>query len=115
MNYDRVGGWYYIGANNKSPSWSGVEFLRDFLVRAGSGAGPAARESPVTDIAPGDVIQLLFEGKVFQHSLVVVETGAVPAPDNILVATHSDNQDYYPLSSFQYRSIRYLHILAVRH
>jgi len=113
MNYNLTGGWYYINANNKSPSWSGVEFLRSFLVRTGGGLGPMARETAMTEMAPGDVIQLLFDGKVFKHSLFVVEPGDAPAPDTILVATHTDDQDNYPLSSFQYEKIRFLHILGV--
>ena len=32
MNYKKDLGWYYINGNNKSPSWTGVEFLFDFLV-----------------------------------------------------------------------------------
>ena len=31
MNYNRNNGWYYINGNNKSPSWTGVEFLYNFL------------------------------------------------------------------------------------
>ena len=32
MNYDKVNGWYYKKANDKSPSWTGVEFLYKFLI-----------------------------------------------------------------------------------
>jgi hypothetical protein len=111
MNYEPDYGWYYISANNKSPSWSGVQFLRNFLVRKEPAHGPAARETGISEIAPGDVIQLSFEGKAFQHSLFVVQTGAVPAEGNILVATHTDDQDYKALDTYQYKKIRFLHIL----
>ncbi|MBO5370985.1 MAG: amidase domain-containing protein, partial [Clostridia bacterium] len=30
MNYNENNGWYYLDANNKSPSWSGVSFFYDF-------------------------------------------------------------------------------------
>ena len=33
MNYSKQNGWYYISGNNKSPSWSGVEFLYNFLTQ----------------------------------------------------------------------------------
>ena len=50
MNYTPTFGWYYINSNDKSPSWTGVEFLRDFLVReersAGAGSPGDARTSP---------------------------------------------------------------------
>lgn len=31
MNYTPNTGWYYINGNNKSPSWSGVEYLYQFF------------------------------------------------------------------------------------
>lgn len=31
MNYTKNTGWYYKNGNDKSPSWSGVEFLYNFL------------------------------------------------------------------------------------
>ena len=32
MNYTPDTGWYYIDANNKSPSWTGVQFFYDFMI-----------------------------------------------------------------------------------
>lgn len=32
MNYNVNSGWYYKTANNKSPSWTGVKYLYDFLI-----------------------------------------------------------------------------------
>ena len=43
MNYTKNTGWYYINGNNKSPSWSGVEFLYKFLVNNNQ-VGPQAKE-----------------------------------------------------------------------
>ncbi|SHI12268.1 Putative amidase domain-containing protein [Sporobacter termitidis DSM 10068] len=114
MNYDQTYGWYYISANHKAPSWSGVPFLRNFLVSNAEGPGPRAAEAAIGELLPGDVIQLSFEGKAFQHSLLVVSAGAVPDRDNILVATHTDDSDYRPLNSYDYQNIRFLHILHVR-
>lgn len=31
MNYSKQNGWYYINANDKSPSWTGVQFFYNFL------------------------------------------------------------------------------------
>ena len=42
MNYNKTNGWYYNNANDKSPSWTGVEFLYDFLVK-NKGKGPIRR------------------------------------------------------------------------
>ena len=33
MNYTPVFGWYYIAPNDRTPSWSGVEYLYNFLVK----------------------------------------------------------------------------------
>lgn len=32
MNFDKNNGWYYINANNKSPSWTGVDFFFNFII-----------------------------------------------------------------------------------
>ena len=96
MNYTPTFGWYYINSNDKSPSWTGVEFLRDFLVRA----------------RLGDVIQLRFSGDVFQHSPVVVQPSSDGDPAKILVAAHSADVDWRPLSTYDYQAYRVLHILG---
>ena len=33
MNYNKNNGWYYKTVNDRAPSWSGVEFLYDFLLK----------------------------------------------------------------------------------
>ena len=33
MNYDKNNGWYYNNTNDRAPSWSGVEFLYNFLTK----------------------------------------------------------------------------------
>lgn len=112
MNYSKTP-WYYSRGYDKSPSWSGVTFLHDFLVGNTAGPGPFAQETEMTEILPGDVIQMLFQGKVYQHSLFVVQVGTPPAPDSILVATHTDDGDNRPLTEYDYAQIRFLHILGV--
>lgn len=114
MNYGAARSWYYIGANNKAPSWTGVPYLRNYLVANVEGDGPFAIEASLNEMMPGDIIQLLFEGKVFQHSLVVVEVGAVPSTSNILIATHTDDSDNRALNTYSYAKIRFLHIQYVR-
>ena len=34
MNFSPTYGWDYINANKKAPAWTGVEYFRNFLVRA---------------------------------------------------------------------------------
>ncbi len=113
MNYTPDTGWYYISANERSPSWTGVNFLYSFLVYNKS-VGPFAKEAGMGEILPGDLVQLKFERGLFQHTPVVVEVGNPPNPDSILVAAHTFNCDFRPLSSFGYSAARFLHILGVR-
>ena len=113
MNYSKNSGWYYASVNNRSPSWTGVNFLFDFLVH-NKVRGPFAREVAPPDILPGDLIQLSFSGGgTFQHSLAVVEIKQPLSFDNILISTHTIDRDYYPLSSYEWKDIRFLHILGV--
>ena len=41
MNYTPTFGWFYKSANDRTPSWTGVEYLYNFLVN-NEGAGPFA-------------------------------------------------------------------------
>lgn len=113
MNPKPVYGWYYYDGYNRSASWTGVVYLYNFLI-GNEGTGPFAKEIPLGDLVPGDIIQLSFNGMVFGHSLIVVEKGKGDDPENIKIATHTDDRDYYPLSSYDYQKYRCLHIIGVR-
>ena len=113
MNYTPIFGWYYIDANNKAPAWTGVEYLHNFLIRSEISPGPICTVTQDLTVAePGDVIQLIFEGDVFQHSPVVVATDGSGQPSGILVAAHSYDADCRPLDSYTYQRYRVLHILG---
>lgn len=113
MNYTPVYGWYYIDPDNKAPAWTGVEYFYSFLTRPQISLGPVARETDDLRLAqPGDVIQLRFSGPVFQHSPVVVQTSPDGSADKILLAAHSSDADWRPLSSYEYETYRVLHILG---
>ncbi len=114
MNFTPTFGWYYIDANNKAPAWTGVEYFRNFLLRDSGGAGPVAEESTLSGLKPGDFIQLNFKGERFSHTPIVVAMGATPTPENVLLAAHSYDAYYRPLSTYVYQEIRYLHILGTR-
>ena len=108
MNYTRHTGWYYRSLNDRAAAWSGVEFLYRFLT-ANKGHGPFAAELPLPYAAPGDIVQLCFDGQTFGHSLFV--TGVFP---EILIATHTDDQYDRPLDTYNYQAARLLHIQSVR-
>lgn len=114
MNYTPVYGWFYRSTNDRTASWTGVEYFYNFMVGNDNGVGPFMEHVPLREILPGDVIQLKFEKDVFQHTPVVVEVGSTPAPDNILVAAHTFEADYRALSTYMYTELRPLHVLGVR-
>ncbi len=109
MNYEAEFGWYYIDANDRTPSWTGVEFLHKFLVN-NKREGPAGIETGVDGIKPGDIIQLSFSEGRFHHSPVVVKCGHPPKLDNILIAAHSYDRTDYPVTNYSWKDIRFIHI-----
>ncbi len=113
MNYHPTSGWYYLDPNRKSPSWTGVPFLYDFLI-GNRGPGPFAAEVGPETIKPGDLIQLALKQVYrFGHTLVVTEVKGT-APSEIFISSHNRDRLNQPLSVFQWQSIRYLHILGYR-
>ncbi len=116
MNYTKDFGWYYIDANNKAPAWTGVDYFFQFMTRKEENAGPVALEASIGQLEPGDVVQLSFDGESWNHSPVVVRLLRTPAlrPADVLIAAHSYDSDNRPLSTYDYRGIRFLHFIGVR-
>ena len=108
MNYTPVMGWYYRSSYDRAPSWSGVEYLYDFLVN-NRGMGPYAQEVSRANAQPGDIVQLGTAEGDFYHSPVI--TAVTPT---ILVAAHTYDALDRPLSSYNYATARFLHIQGVR-
>lgn len=110
MNYQK-NGWYYKDANNKSPSWTGVEYFYNFLINNKT-VGPYGETVNVQKLEEGDFIQLSFDGVKFSHTLVVIKKQNIT--DEILVATHTFDSYGRTLKSYKYQKIRYIHIEGVR-
>ena len=113
MDYTRTFGWYYKTANDKAPAWTGVVYLYNYLTRDRAAPGPAARETDIREMAPGDVIQLSFDGVHWAHTPIVVSAAAPAAPETVLVAAHSADADNRPLSTYDYAAARFLHVFGV--
>ena len=114
MNTTPELGWYYRSVRDRAPAWTGVQYLYNFLI-GNTGAGPWAAETSMERMEPGDIIQLRTNQPRFHHTPVVVEIrGDQPSLDTILVAAHSYDADYRPLSSYPIQAIRFLHIEGVR-
>lgn len=113
MNYTPVMGWFYISLQKRTPAWSGVMFLYNFLV-SNKGAGPYGTELPLSHAVIGDVIQLSWDGVRYTHSLLVVQAGTPPALNNILITCHTTDSDNRPLSSYSQPFHRLIHIIDAR-
>ncbi len=115
MNFTPTFGWYFLSSADRAPAWTGVEFLYNFLTNnalegIGEGLGPFGTEVDERSLLPGDVIQLGREQGDFYHTLLV--TGY--SRRGYLVAAQSDNAFNRPLSTYNYRRIRYIHIDGFR-
>lgn len=109
MNYTKDFGWYYINGNNKSPSWSGVPYLYQFL-KNNKGAGPQAVETTQNKIELGDIAQLSFDGEEFGHTLVIVKIENKFTLSGIKIASHTLDSYEKPISEYSFVKIRWLHI-----
>ena len=112
MNYTKNTGWYYINGNNKSPSWSGVEFLYKFLVNNNQ-VGPQAKEVMQNMIEIGDIVQLSFDGIKFGHTLVIVNIENRFILRDIKIASHTLDSFNKPISEYNFKKIRWIHINKV--
>lgn len=104
MNY-RGYGWYYINANRKSPSWTGVEYLYNFLIN-NKYEGPRGSVITKDELEIGDLIQLNFSGNIYGHTLFVTEING----DDIRVCSHTIDSKDRLLSTYNYQNIRYIKI-----
>ncbi len=110
MNFTPVYGWYYVDAEDRTASWTGVEFLYNFLVGNRNGAGPYAEETDLGGLQVGDIVQLGRADGTFYHTPVVVGFDR----GEPLVAAHSYDVFNRRLSSYDFERLRCLHIVGVR-
>ncbi len=109
MNHTKVFGWYYYSINSRTPSWTGVSYLYNFLV-GNKGMGPFAEVTSRAYVLPGDLVQLGTESGHFYHSPIIVGVDE----NDIYVAAHTDDAYMRPLSTYDYGQARFLHIAGVR-
>ncbi len=116
MNFTPDYGWYYINPNDRAPAWSSVEFLYDFLtgrpefIQANGGIGPYGIEVDSRGAIEGDVVQLADETGDFYHTLLI--TGF--SGGQTLVSAHTNDALDKPLATYNFTSLRYIHIEGVR-
>lgn len=116
MNFTPDFGWYYRSSRDRAPAWSSVEFFYDFLtgspefMQVNGGVGPYGIEVDSVGAIEGDVVQLADELGDFYHTLII--TGF--SGGQTLVSAHTNDALDRPLSSYNFSSLRYIHIEGVR-
>ena len=109
MNYTPVTGWYYISADNRTASWTSVEYLYAFLTQNNS-SGPFGKEVSSAEINVGDIVQLGNENGDFYHSLIIISTKPV-----IMVAAHDFDAWERPIDFYRSSVKRFIHIDGARY
>ena len=115
MDHTPVYGWYYSSGSEKSPSWTGVEQLYNYLMKEKE-HGCIAKEISAEEAEAGDIVQLSFNGRNFQHTPFIVEVSRAPGEpfdyDQIKICAHSFDSQNRALDTYQWRKIRFIRILG---
>lgn len=115
MDFTPTFGWYYRSPEDRAPAWSGVEQLYDFLTGSGDFAnmqpqGPYGMQAQNRNqVEVGDVVQLSNREGDFYHTLIISGFSG----NDILVCAQSDDALDRPLSSYNYASLRIIHVMGV--
>ena len=113
MNYTRDVGWYYLNANDKSPSWTGVEYFNDFML-ANTGEGPFGELESLSNLEPGDIIQLTNRNNDYYHTLVLTDIVRTFGRRKYYVCAHSRDAYQKNLASYNFYRLSCIHILGAR-
>lgn len=97
----------------RAPAWTGVQYLWNFLTRTRQSVGPVGEACALEDLQPGDLVQLSFDGTTFGHTPFVIAVEQPVSTKTVLVAAHTQDADFRPLSTYAYRNLRCLRITGV--
>ena len=112
MDFTPTFGWYYRSIDDRAPAWSGVDELYDYLTASNDFAGrmtvgPYASVVRMRrEIEIGDVIQLANSRGAFYHTLIVSGFSG----NDILVCALCDDALDRPISTYNYTTLRVLHV-----
>ena len=113
MNYSQENGWYYINSNDRAPAWTGVNFLREFLL-TNRGTGVYGEQVPLSELRRADIIQLINREGRYYHTVFVSAIFEPATPENIFVCAHSVNARNRRLSTYNYVDAAGFHIIGAR-
>lgn len=113
MNYSGDDGWYYISPEDRAPAWTGVEFLNRFLL---TNEGPAvyAETVELSQLRPGDVIQLRNGKGRLYHTMLVSYIFYPGTPESIFTCSHTYDARNRRLSSYDYAEAVGIRIIGSR-
>lgn len=106
MNYTPTFGWYYISLSDRSPSWTGVNYLYNFLTTNNT-KGPFGRLTNQQNLMIGDIVQF-GNSTTFHHSAIVVSI-----KNGIYLASHTIDSYMREISTYTYERTRYIHINGI--
>ncbi len=110
MNYNSLG-WYYNNLNSRSPSWTGVDEFYSFATQNTSSYGVKAKETDISKISVGDIVQLKLVGEdEFHHTLLVTKILGYQSYLDILVTCHTYDAKDKPLGTYNIQDVRFLKI-----
>ncbi|MBR2614143.1 MAG: amidase domain-containing protein [Clostridia bacterium] len=110
MNYTNTFGWYYNSINDRSPSWTDVDYFYNFITKNTS-IGPFGIETSFDKLEIGDFIQLGNNENNFYHNLIITGfNNGIP-----LVSAHTNDAFDRPVTTYSFDKYRFLHILGVRY
>lgn len=107
MNETKDVGWYYKSSRDRAAAWTDAQYLNVFLVN-NRGDGPVAAAVPISQLAPGDLVQL-HNGTEYYHTLVV----AGFSEGEPLVCAHTEDARLRPLHTYYAAKKQGMHILGV--
>ena len=110
MNFTPIYGWFYLSSNRRAAAWTGVEYFYNFMT-TNEGVGPYGRVVDISEAMIGDAIQLQNEEDVFYHTLIISQI----TEDEVFVCANSVDSLDRPLSSYDYKALRVIHIEKVRY
>lgn len=109
MNYTPTLGWFYNSLSSRSPAWSGVNELFNFLTN-NNGLGPYGKVISVHELEVGDVVQLGKNENDFYHALIVSQV----INGRIFVCSHTRDALNIPLENYSANRIRQIKILGYK-
>ena len=111
MNYNYPLGWFYNSAFDRSPSWSSVEYLQNFLLRNEISKGPIGKIANLKDLELGDLVQIKTNG-IYTHTLVITKIESVGLPFDIFVCAHTYDALNRRLSTYNLKDARFIKIIG---